>query len=124
MPYFNTFKGANHYYATAFHELTHWTGHPRRLNREYGKKFGDKTYAFEELIAELGAAFLCAEKGVTGDLRHAGYIKSWLHHLKNDPKYIAQAAAKAAAAVQFIKSGEGVAEQHTAETTTATHKAA
>ena len=72
MPAFEAFNGADHFYGTAFHELTHWTGHMSRLDRDLNNRFGSRNYAGEELIAELGAAFLCAEFGFDGDLRHAG----------------------------------------------------
>ena len=67
MPAFEVFKGADHFYCTAFHELTHWTGHQSRLDRDLKNRFGSHEYAAEELIAELGAAFLCAEFGFDGD---------------------------------------------------------
>jgi len=102
MPNFEQFKSSSNYYATTFHELTHWTGHKTRLNRVKGKTFGDEKYAFEELIAELGSAFLCAEKGVQVEMRHEAYIQSWLKALKNDPKFIVQAASKASQAVTFL----------------------
>jgi antirestriction protein ArdC len=73
MPAFEAFKGADNFYGTAFHELTHWTGHKSRLDRDLKNRFGSRDYAAEELVAELGAAFLCAEFGFDGDVRHAGY---------------------------------------------------
>lgn len=68
------------YYATLLHELIHWTGPGHRLDRDIGKRFGDRAYAAEELVAELGAAFLCAELGITAELRpdHASYLANWL----------------------------------------------
>jgi antirestriction protein ArdC len=74
MPAFAGFKGADHFYNVAFHELTHWTGHKARLDRDLKNRFGSRHYAAEELIAELGAAFMSAEFGFDGDLRNAGYI--------------------------------------------------
>lgn len=92
------------YYSTAFHELTHWTGHETRLNREKSKKFGDDTYAFEELIAELGAAFLCAEFEIgllpKGD--HASYIDHWLKVMQQNKKAIFKATTLASDAVQSL----------------------
>ena len=73
MPAFEAFKGADHFYNVIFHELTHWTGHKSRLDRDLKNRFGSRDYAAEELIAELGAAFLCAEFGFDGDVRNAGY---------------------------------------------------
>jgi antirestriction protein ArdC len=84
MPAFEAFKGADHFYGTVFHELTHWTAHGSRLDRDLKNRFGSQNYAAEELIAELGAAFLCAEFGFDGDLRHAGYIEHWIELLKGD----------------------------------------
>ncbi|MCB9982118.1 MAG: DUF1738 domain-containing protein [Rhodospirillales bacterium] len=94
------------FYSTAFHELTHWAGAPQRLNREKGERFGDPAYAFEELIAELGAAMLCASLGITGSTRadHAQYIDGWLKALKNDKKFIFSAASQAQKAADYLKS--------------------
>ena len=79
-----------------FHELTHWTGAKRRLNREMGKRFGDDAYAAEELVAEIGAAFLCAELRITQETRadHAQYLAQWLKLMKDDSRAIFAAAAK------------------------------
>ncbi|ADZ69035.1 ArdC family protein [Polymorphum gilvum] len=92
------------YYATLLHELTHWTGDTRRCDRQFGKRFGDDAYAVEELVAELGAAFLCADLGVTLTPRpdHAAYIDSWLKVLKADKKAIFAAASAAAKATDFL----------------------
>jgi antirestriction protein ArdC len=76
MPAFAGFKGADHLYNVAFHELTHWSGHKSRIDRDLKNRFGSRDYVAEELIAELGAAFLCAEFGFDGDVRSAGYIAS------------------------------------------------
>ena len=101
MPAKNTFIDESNYYATVLHELTHWSGAKHRLDRTKGKRFADTAYAFEELVAELGAAFLCQDYGIQGDLRHADYIGSWLKCLKDDNKAIFNAAALAQkAAVQ------------------------
>jgi antirestriction protein ArdC len=92
------------YYSTLFHELTHWTASEARCNRQLGKRFGDAAYAMEELIAELGAAFLCGELSITQSPRadHAQYLASWLAVLKADKKAIFTAASRASAAVDFI----------------------
>jgi len=91
------------YYATLLHELVHWTGGPLRLDRPFGQ-FGDEAYAFEELIAELGAAFLCADLGVTNVPRadHAAYIATWLKALKHDARALFRAAALADQAAMVI----------------------
>ena len=103
MPEIGTFQSAEHYYATAFHELTHWTSDKNRCDRDISKgRFGNPDYAFEELVAELGAAFLCGNHGIKGDLRHAGYIESWLKCLKNDPKAIFKASSLAQSAADYI----------------------
>ena len=78
IPAFSGFKGADHFYNVAFHELTHWTAHTSRLDRDLKNRFASRQYAAEELIAELGAAFLCAEFGFDGDVRNAGYIANWI----------------------------------------------
>jgi antirestriction protein ArdC len=94
------------YESTRGHELVHWAGAPHRLNREHGKRFGDKAYSFEELVAELGAAFLCAELGVANSPRldHAQYLASWLEVLGGDKKAIFTAASLASQAVDYLKS--------------------
>jgi antirestriction protein ArdC len=103
MPFAEAFTGANQYQATLLHELGHWTGHDARLNRTFGKRFGDKAYAAEELVAELTAAFLSAHLGITGELRHSGYIENWIELLKDDPKAIFTAAAAASKAADHIR---------------------
>ncbi len=83
----------------------HWTGHKSRCDRDLTKRFGKQAYAAEELVAEIGAAMLCAETGVTQDTRpdHAQYIANWLQLLKDDSKAIFTAAAKASQAVAWLK---------------------
>jgi antirestriction protein ArdC len=89
-----SFNSVSSYYATAFHELTHWTGAKSRLDRDLDKgRFGNPAYAFEELVAEMGAAFLSADHGIQGELRHAGYIEHWLRACRADNKAIFKAAA-------------------------------
>lgn len=94
------------FYSTLLHELTHWTGHEKRCAREFGKRFGDQAYAAEELVAELGAAFLCAQLGIAAEPRadHAHYLAHWLQLLKSDKKAIFTAASKASAAVDYLAS--------------------
>jgi len=105
MPEKAQFSSRENYYATLLHEAIHATGHKSRLDREKGKRFGDHAYAYEELIAELGAAMLCAHCGLDGDLRHAAYIESWLKALKNDKKFIISAAGKAQAGMDWLING-------------------
>ena len=86
---------------------THWTKHESRLNREFGRKrFGDHAYAREELVAELGAAFLCADLGITPEPRedHAAYLAHWLNVLREDKRAIFSAAAHAQRAVDYLHS--------------------
>ncbi len=106
------FANAAGYYNVALHELTHWTGHPSRCNRSLAGRFGDEAYAAEELIAEMGAAYLCAHCRIDGELRHAGYLQSWLRVLRNDKRAIFTASAQAQrAADHLIKLTNPVAEQ-------------
>lgn len=101
----DTMSRSEGYFATLVHELTHWTSPGHRLARDLGKRFGDSAYAAEELIAEIGAAFLCAELGITQDTRpdHAQYLAHWLKLLKDDSRAIFTAAAKASEAVAYLK---------------------
>ena len=93
---------ASGYYATTLHELVHWTAHPSRLDRELGGRFGDDAYAAEELIAEMGSAFLCAHCRIDGQLQHASYIGNWLRVLRNDKRAIFVAGTKAQNAADFL----------------------
>jgi antirestriction protein ArdC len=103
LPRFEAFKSAATFYATAFHELGHATGHKSRLDRDLRSRFGEKAYAAEELIAELCAAFLCAEFSLDGELRHAGYIQSWIGLLKTDCRAFFTACSKAQAAADYLR---------------------
>lgn len=109
MPPPRAFRDAQSYSATKAHELVHWTGHPGRMAREFGKRFGDKAYAFEELVAELGAAFLCADLGIAPELRedHACYLANWLTVLNGDKRAIFTAASHAQKAADFLHSLQG-----------------
>lgn len=97
------------YYSVLAHELTHWSGAETRLNRLLNDRFGDASYAMEELVAELGAAFLCADLGISHTPRpdHAAYIANWLQVLKSDKKAVFTAAAKASEAVQYLSAFSG-----------------
>lgn len=115
MPAFEAFHEPEGYYATLLHELTHWTRHKSRLDRSFGReRWGDEGYAAEELVAELGAAFLCADLQITPAVRkdHAAYIGNWLKVLKNDKRAIFTAASYAQSAADFLnglqKQGEAV----------------
>lgn len=104
LPVREAFHANENYYATLLHECVHWTGAGHRLNRELRNRYGSKEYAAEELVAELGAAFLCAHLGVKGEIRHAGYIGSWLKLLTEDMRAIFTAAAKASEAANYLRS--------------------
>jgi antirestriction protein ArdC len=107
MPRINDFLSSEHYYAIMFHELGHSTGHPNRLNRDelvMPKKFGDSNYAKEELTAEMCSAYLCGFCGIENNVidNSANYIKGWLEELKNDKKFVFDAATKAQKATDYI----------------------
>ena len=104
LPARERFTSESNFYATALHELTHWTGNKTRLNRSFGKRFGDDAYAFEELVAELGAAFTVGQLGMIDATieAHADYVQSWIKVLKVDKKAIFTAASQAAKASAFI----------------------
>jgi antirestriction protein ArdC len=112
LPMFEAFTGAEEYYSTAFHELTHWTGAEHRLNRTFGKRFGDATYSAEELVAELGSAFLCAEFGFDNSTldNSAAYIEHWRRFLTEHERAFVEAAGKASRAVDFMR-GLALAEE-------------
>lgn len=111
LPPIQAFRDAESYMATKAHELIHWTGHKNRMAREFGKRYGDRAYAFEELVAEMGAAFLCADLAITPELRedHAAYLASWLEVLKDDKRAIFAAASHAQKAMDFLHGLQGQA---------------
>ena len=90
------------WHRTALHELGHATGHPSRLNRDFSGSFGTKKYAFEELVAEINAAFCCASLGIVPTVRHADYIGSWLEVLREDNRAIVRAASQASKAADWL----------------------
>lgn len=114
LPEFSAFKTASGYYGTRGHETVHWTGHDSRLKREFGTRFGNDAYAFEELVAELGAAYLCAKLSIDNEPRpdHAAYLAHWIKRLKEDKRAIFTAASHAQKAVNYISelAGEKPAE--------------
>lgn len=114
MPPFEAFREAEAYYATLAHEMTHWTKGKGRLDRDFGRKrFGDAGYAMEELVAELGAAFVCADLEISPEPRaeHAAYIDHWLKVLKADKRAIFSAAAHAQRAADYLGGLQPVEEQ-------------
>jgi antirestriction protein ArdC len=116
VPHAETFVDRDAYYATVFHEIGHWTGAKARLDRQFGKRFGDDAYAFEELVAELTAAFVCASVGVSNPDRedHAAYLGHWSRILKADPKAFITAAGKAQAAADYILATAAQSEEEDA----------
>jgi antirestriction protein ArdC len=108
-----TSNATESYYAILFHELTHWTGHQTRLDRQMATRFGEQAYAMEELVAELGASFVCAECGITNRPRpdHADYIAHWLDVMKADKRAIFTAASKAGEAASYLIDLQSSAEK-------------
>lgn len=106
MPHRGAFKSDDLWCSTLSHEFVHYSGAPTRLNREFGKKFGDKAYAFEELVASIGQSLICADLGLPSELHdnHASYVQSWLNILKADSSAIIKAASKAEQAFAYLKS--------------------
>lgn len=104
MPSFDAFVSADAFYSVLAHELTHWTGAKPRLDRDLSGRFGSDAYAMEELVAELGAAFITGHLGLDSEPRrdHAPYIASWLRVLGSDPRAIVTAASKAQAAADYL----------------------
>ena len=103
LPHYQSFSSAIAYYATYLHELVHWTGHESRCGRPLNNKFGTEGYAFEELIAEMGAAIVCNHLGIDSNLEnHASYLNGWLRILKDDKKAFFQAAQKALSVADYL----------------------
>ncbi len=105
IPYRSSFDTTGGYYSTVLHEFVHWTGHKSRLNRPGIAQDwcpNSPEYAFEELIAEIGTAYLCADLGIPGELRHEGYVLSWIETLERDPRAIFKASSLASQAAQYI----------------------
>ena len=117
MPVLKRFVEPEHYYATLFHEMVHATGHASRLNREMGGKFGDEKYSREELVAEMGSAFLCAIAAIENqhiERNTAAYIQHWITALKGDSRLVVNAASQAQRAVDLILGAQPKAEQEEA----------
>jgi len=106
MPLTGQFFTEADYWSTLLHELVHASGHETRLNREgitsSTRKFGDPVYTFEELVAEMGSAFLCAELGVYGEVQHDSYVAGWLLRLKEDKTALFRACRRAREATEFL----------------------
>ena len=112
MPPLVFFKTSELYYSVLFHEILHYTGHPKRLNRFNNNEissYNSSSFSKEELIAEIGASFLNGHTGILNDVTltdSTAYIQSWLNKLRNDKKFIIEAAAKAQKAVDYILNKE------------------
>lgn len=115
LPEFEDFHESPNYYATAFHELGHWTGHKDRLNRSFAGRFGDESYAFEELVAELASAFLCADFQLEGNLQHPEYIASWIKVLEDDKYAVFTAAREAVKAAKLLHGDKDDASEEDSE---------
>lgn len=117
VPLLGQFDHPDHYYSTLAHEHVHWTGHETRLNRQLRQRFGSEAYAFEELIAEIGAAFLSAQFGLDPAVRrdHAPYLQSWLKVLKGDPKALVKAASEASKAAEYLNEAAVVTQEQQEE---------
>lgn len=102
LPPFEDFKSSDAYYSVVFHEMSHWTGHESRCDRDLKNRFGSEAYAMEELVAELGSAFLCSDFEVKNDLQHPEYIKGWIDVLEDDKYAIFTAAREAKKAAEFL----------------------
>jgi antirestriction protein ArdC len=113
LPVFDSFVSGHAYYATAFHELGHWTGGAARLNRQFGRRFGDRAYSAEELVAELTSAFVCAEFAIDNNEQSAAYLATWLKatsdFLASHQTAIVAAAAAASKAVDYLR-GAAIAD--------------
>lgn len=102
MPRRSQFEMSEDYYSTLLHELVHWTGHPNRLDRTFGESQFDPTYVEEELIAELGAAFLCSTLGIQPRTRHSDYIAHWLSQIDAEPKSLFRSSTAASHATNYL----------------------
>lgn len=115
MPFVNQFDDDESFQSTLLHECIHATGHNKRLDRKLSVSFGSEDYAKEELVAELGSVFLCAELGIKYDVQqHASYLSSWQKAIKDDDRYVVTAAAAAQKAVQYCMSQLDLMRQHEA----------
>ena len=112
MPERGQFRTAEHFYSVFAHEITHSTGNVNRLKRDMSGRFGDRAYAFEEMVAELGSAMICGALGLESKPRedHAQYIKGWLSCLRGDPKFVISAASHAQKAADFALASASAAQ--------------
>lgn len=115
LPNPEAFESAPFYYATSLHEHAHWTGHESRLDRDLTGRFGEPSYAAEELVAELAAAYLCAQLSIPGRLRHAEYLGSWIKLLHDNHRAIFAAASRATDAAEYLSERGGASVSSGAE---------
>lgn len=113
MPQLQAFDDEESYWSTLLHEMTHWTGSKKRLDRDLSGRFGDDAYAAEELVAEMGSAFLCAALGIEGKLRHPEYLGHWLKVLRGDKRAIFKASTLAQCASDYLLEPEAVTRSET-----------
>lgn len=104
LPTINDFTCKEEYYSALFHEMIHWTGHPTRLNRNASGRYGDNNYAYEELVAEIGSAYLCSICGISNVTlgSHSSYIDGWIKLMKSDTKILLKASNDASKATGFL----------------------
>ncbi len=115
MPSKTAFESTSGYYTTLLHELTHWTGHRNRLNRPgitHASAIDVNRYAYEEMIAEIGSAFLCAEFGIPGHHQHEAYVLSWIKKLENDPRAIFDSSSEAWKARCYLMGESAYGDQY------------
>lgn len=105
MPPIDVFDDTENYYSTFFHELSHWTNHETRIDRDnFLKKYKEKAYGIEELIAEMSSAFLCAEKGISMEnTQHSSYLDSWVKNIKENPYILFSASSQASKATSYLE---------------------
>jgi antirestriction protein ArdC len=117
VPDIRRFESVGAYLATLAHELVHWTGHKQRLDRDFSGRFNSDAYAFEELVAEIGAAFVMARLGIVGEHidNHAAYLSHWLRVMKADKRAIFKAASLAQAAADLVLANMGQGEPCTTQ---------
>jgi len=118
MPQYGLFDNPEEYYSTLFHEAIHATGHEKRLNRDLSGRFGTGSYSREELVAEMGAAFICGHCGIENKTleNSAAYIQTWIGRLKSDPKLVVTAASKGQKASEYILNGTSMEVDGTDDT--------
>lgn len=121
MPKPAAFRSMDFYASTRLHETAHWSGHSSRLARTFGKRFGDKAYSFEELVAEISAGLICAELGLPNELHdsHASYVGHWLGILRADKTAIIHAAAKAEQVYSYLRAFSAAEEARVTPSMTA-----